>query len=119
MQDELIDQGEDGSVGADSQGERKYGDAGKQGRFTQGAEGVAQVLDEISHADYTAAGWKGYLRAADQDAGDEDQHAADDDLKRRGEQRRVHVALANPGDDCQFHDHHDERDGRGEHESRG
>ena len=60
LQDQLIDQREDGGIGADSQGEREHRDGREQGRFAQGAERVAQVLNEISHADDTAAAEKGY-----------------------------------------------------------
>ena len=40
--------------------------------------------------------------AADQDAGGEDERAADHDLERRAQERRVHVAVADPGDDPQL-----------------
>src|ERR1017187_2970640 len=54
--DELIDQREDGGIGADTQGKGEYADAGEQGRFAQGTESVAQILDEGSHADVYRGG---------------------------------------------------------------
>src|SRR5437867_3759262 len=54
------------------------------------------------------------LTGADQPAGQKDEHAAHDDLEDRREQRRVHIAFANPGNDRQFHGHDNERDGRRE-----
>ena len=59
MQDELIDQGEDGGIGADSKGQREYGDGGEQRRFAECSERVAQVLQDTCHARYTSAR-KGY-----------------------------------------------------------
>ena len=41
-------------------------------------------------------------RTADEDAGDKDQHAADDDLEGGLQERRVHVAGADPGDRGKF-----------------
>src|SRR5262245_44100224 len=40
-------------------------------------------------------------RAADQDSGEEDEHAADHDLERGLQERRVHVAVADPRDDAE------------------
>src|SRR6266571_648010 len=50
------------------------------------------------------------LTGADQPAGQEDEHTAHDDLEDRREQRRVHIAFANPGNDRQFRSHDNERD---------
>src|SRR5437588_435094 len=44
-------------------------------------------------------------RHADQDAGQEDQQAADDHLDQGGSPGRVHEAVADPGDDEQLHQH--------------
>jgi len=52
------------------------------------------------------------LGTADQDAGGEDEDAAEADLERGGEGRSFHVAVANPGDDAEFDD--DDGDGGGE-----
>src|SRR5580692_5140849 len=41
-------------------------------------------------------------RVADQDTGGKYQRPAEDDLKRRLQERRVHIAGADPGDDRQF-----------------
>src|SRR3954454_15268604 len=43
-----------------------------------------------------------YSGASDQDPGDEDEHAADYNLKCCREDRRIHVVLANPGDGGEF-----------------
>ena len=53
-----------------------------------------------------------FSRAPDQDSGDEHQHAPDDHLESRGENWRIHVVLANPGDGREFH--RDHRNGRQE-----
>ena len=52
-------------------------------------------------------------RAADEDSGQKDQHAAQRHLQHGGNQRRVHEAMAYPGDHAQFHQHHDHGDGDG------
>ena len=54
------------------------------------------------------------LTGADQPAGQEDEHSPHDDLEDRREQRRVHVAFANPRNNRQFSGHDDERDGCGQ-----
>ncbi len=53
LKNQLIDQREDGGIGADSQGEREHCDGSEQGRFAQGAKGVAQILNEVSHGEDT------------------------------------------------------------------
>ena len=40
---------EDGSVGADAESERKDGDGGKSGRFSEYARGITQVLPQRGH----------------------------------------------------------------------
>src|SRR5688572_13660449 len=54
--------------------------------------------------------------AADEDAGEQHQHAADDDLEGGVEERRVHVAGADPRDRHELDRNHDGRDGGGEPE---
>ena len=49
-----IDDGEDGGVGADSEGEGKDSDDGKPGGFAQNADGVAQVLGQDLDGRYTS-----------------------------------------------------------------
>ena len=44
LQDDLIDEREDGGVGADAQGEREDGDECEPGGFPEAAEGEAEVL---------------------------------------------------------------------------
>src|ERR1700691_1565323 len=61
-QNELMDEGEDRGIGADSKSQRKNGDGAEQRRFAQGAEGVAEVLRESGHARYTARAGKSYER---------------------------------------------------------
>ena len=46
------------------------------------------------------------LRTANQDAGEEHKNAPQSDLQCRRERRRLHVAVADPGDDAQFDDDH-------------
>src|SRR5262249_58210007 len=53
-------------------------------------------------------------RTPDQNPRDEYQHAADDDLKRRMEERRIHEAMADVGDSRELdRDHGDGDGGRG------
>src|SRR5262245_58192400 len=53
-------------------------------------------------------------RTADQNSRDEYQHPADDDLKRRLEERRIHETMADVGDGRELdRDHGDGDDGRG------
>src|SRR5215813_15583167 len=53
-------------------------------------------------------------RTPDQYPRDEHQHAADDDLKRRLEERRIHETVADVGDGRELdRDHGDGDDGRG------
>ena len=105
LEDELIDQGEDSGIGTDPQGEGEHGDGGEQGRFAKGTEGIAQVLEEISHADNTAWGRNGYLRIPYEDAGGEHENTAEADLECCRPNGRIHVALADPGDDAEFRQH--------------
>ena len=49
LEDELVDQGEDRSVGADAEGQRKDGDRGEEGSFPEAAQGIANVLRELAH----------------------------------------------------------------------
>ena len=51
---------------------------------------------------------------ANEDADNKDEHAPDDDLKGSREERRVHVAMADPGDDGEFDRDDDDRDGHGD-----
>jgi len=44
FQNELMNQREDGRVGADPQRQRKHGHRGEQGRFSQSPQRIAQVL---------------------------------------------------------------------------
>ena len=55
-----MDQGENGGIGADSEGQRKNGYGAEQRRFAKGAEGVAEILWESGHAGYTARAGKSY-----------------------------------------------------------
>src|SRR5262249_46496440 len=52
-------------------------------------------------------------------AGEEDEHAADDDLEGGPRQRRVHVAVPHPGDRHQLDQHHAGGDGGGPPDVRG
>src|SRR5438093_754475 len=56
------------------------------------------------------------LRTADEDAGEKYQRAADPDLKRRRQERRIHVTIADIGDGDEFdrHHHHGEDGGQPE-----
>ncbi len=54
------------------------------------------------------------LKAADEHASHEDQSSAQSDLQGGGECRRVHVAMANPGDYTQFRDHHEKSERHGD-----
>jgi len=40
--EESVDEGEDGSVGADAESKRKYGDGGEGGRFRERAKRVTE-----------------------------------------------------------------------------
>ena len=44
-----IDEGKDGDIGANAQGQRENCDCGETGIFAQRAEGVAEVLPELVH----------------------------------------------------------------------
>jgi hypothetical protein len=60
---------------------------------------------------------RGHSRAADQDSRQENQHAAHHYLKCRGQQWRVHVAVADERDDGQFDCDHYDRDTCGDLEA--
>ncbi|PYT67643.1 MAG: hypothetical protein DMG42_26345 [Acidobacteria bacterium] len=49
-----VDQSEDGSVGADAQGEGENGDHGEAGRLDQNAQAVPNVLNQVSHGRLTS-----------------------------------------------------------------
>jgi hypothetical protein len=48
-EDELIKEGEDGGIGADSQGERGDSDDGEEGRPAEVAEGEADIGENSEH----------------------------------------------------------------------
>src|SRR4029079_10869622 len=50
------------------------------------------------------------LRIADENPSGKYEHAADDNLERRLQERRIHVARADPGYDCKLDRHHREGD---------
>ena len=54
-----MDEREDRCIGADSQGQRQHCHGTEQGRFTEGAEGVAEICLQV-HTRYTANAPKGY-----------------------------------------------------------
>ena len=49
LQDELVNQGEDGGVGADAEGERQNCYRGENRRFTKASEREFNVPDDVSH----------------------------------------------------------------------
>jgi hypothetical protein len=53
-QNELVDQREDGGVGADSESQLKYRHGAEQGGLTEGPESIAEILRKSGHAGYTA-----------------------------------------------------------------
>src|SRR5262249_41865148 len=63
--------------------------------------GTLTLRAQIDAADHTPL-----LDAADEDPSQEDDYPTDHHLEDRRQQRRVHVALADPGDDEQFHHDH-------------
>ena len=54
------------------------------------------------------------LSAADQNSGSKDKRATETHLNRRGERRRIHKVVANPGDRGEFQQNNDDRGGHGD-----
>jgi hypothetical protein len=53
---DLVDEGEDGGVGADAEGEREQGDQGEAGALGERAEAEAGVLEEAVEGGFPAGG---------------------------------------------------------------
>jgi hypothetical protein len=59
-QQDLVNQGEDRGIRANSQSERKDSDCGEEGTSAKRAQGEPEVRDEVAHVPYTSIRAIGY-----------------------------------------------------------